>query len=351
MLKPAKPPRISTRALDKLIPYARNARTHTAAQVAQIAASIQEFGWTNPILVDGKNGVIAGHGRILAARKLGLSQVPVIELAHLSQAQRRAYVLADNSLALQSGWDQDLLELELGELKGLGFDLDVLGIDIGGLEIDTKDPAEDPVLSTRDYGGATSIGRSAAPIKHWRSLGLLNGEVLDFGCGQEGHEFAKYDIVHHPDPAVLLRQWDTVMCNYVLNVQPIEHLITQILVMLYHLAKPGGVVLISVRNDVEKSGATNRGYQVSLTHGQWTEKISRILPGCEDVRGSSFSGFIFHKEQINGRQQINGQQHPAGTGGQGSARPQRRRQAGVGDQNEGARGPGRQPRDAAPAQD
>ncbi|MFC4669432.1 ParB/Srx family N-terminal domain-containing protein, partial [Seohaeicola nanhaiensis] len=99
-----------------LIPYANNARTHSETQVAQIPGSIREFGFNNPVLVDGENGIIAGHGRVLAARKLGLAEVPVIELRHLSEAQKRAYILADNRLAEAAGWDRDLLALELGDL-------------------------------------------------------------------------------------------------------------------------------------------------------------------------------------------------------------------------------------------
>jgi DNA modification methylase len=117
------------RPVDALLPYARNARTHSEAQVAQIAASIAEFGWTNPILVDGHNGVAAGHGRLLAARKLGLTEVPVIELAHLTPTQRRAYVLSDNQLALNAGWNEELLGLELQELQDAGFDLALTGFD------------------------------------------------------------------------------------------------------------------------------------------------------------------------------------------------------------------------------
>ena len=115
--------------LDELIPYARNARTHSDAQVAQIAASIREFGWTNPVLLDGEKGIIAGHGRVLAARKLGIDEIPCIELSHLTEAQKRAYILADNRLAENAGWDQDLLKLELGELQDLGFDLSLTGFD------------------------------------------------------------------------------------------------------------------------------------------------------------------------------------------------------------------------------
>src|SRR5215213_7909066 len=118
---------VEHRALDQLIPYARNARTHSPAQVEQIAASIREFGWTNPILVDGENGIIAGHGRLMAARKLGLTSVPVIELAGLTDAQRKAYIVADNQLAMNAGWDAQLLSLELGELDALGFNLSFTG--------------------------------------------------------------------------------------------------------------------------------------------------------------------------------------------------------------------------------
>lgn len=119
--------RIELRPLAALLPYARNARTHSEAQVAQIAASMTEFGWTNPILVDGRNGIIAGHGRVLAARHLGLAQVPVIELGHLSDTQKRAYVLADNKLALNAGWDEEMLRIELEALREEAFDIDLTG--------------------------------------------------------------------------------------------------------------------------------------------------------------------------------------------------------------------------------
>src|SRR5918995_1413242 len=125
---------IAWRPLGELIPYARNPRTHSDAQVAQIAASIREFGWTVPILVDGVNGIIAGHGRVLAARQLGLDRVPVIELAHMTEAQKRAYVLADNQLALNAGWDEALLRIELTDLEALGFDLGLIGFAEGELE-------------------------------------------------------------------------------------------------------------------------------------------------------------------------------------------------------------------------
>ncbi len=117
---------VSYRPIGTLIPHARNARTHTSAQVEQIAASIQEFGWTNPVLADGANGVLAGHGRLLAAAKLGMDEVPVIELAGLTETQKRAYVIADNKTALNAGWDYNILKLELVEL-GEVFDLALTG--------------------------------------------------------------------------------------------------------------------------------------------------------------------------------------------------------------------------------
>jgi DNA modification methylase len=120
---------VDYRKVETLIPYARNPRTHSDAQVAKIAASIVEYGWTNPVLVDGDNGVIAGHGRLAAARKLGLDEVPVIELAHLTPAQKRAYVISDNRLALDAGWDEELLALELAELSEAGYDLALTGFD------------------------------------------------------------------------------------------------------------------------------------------------------------------------------------------------------------------------------
>jgi DNA modification methylase len=113
--------------LDRLVPYERNARTHSPEQVAQIVASIQEFGFTNPLLVDGADGILAGHGRLAAAKDMGLAEVPVIVLNHLSAEQRRAYILADNKLALNAGWDEKLLRLELGDLQLAEFDLSLIG--------------------------------------------------------------------------------------------------------------------------------------------------------------------------------------------------------------------------------
>jgi DNA modification methylase len=115
--------------VSELIPYIKNSRTHSDQQVAQIAASIKEFGWTNPILVDGDRGIIAGHGRLMAARKLGYEKVPTIELSYLTPTQRKAYVIADNQLAMNAGWDTEMLTIELNELLEDKFSLELLGFD------------------------------------------------------------------------------------------------------------------------------------------------------------------------------------------------------------------------------
>lgn len=125
--------KVKRRKVADLVPYARNARTHSEEQVAQIAASIREWGWTNPVLVDEDDGIIAGHGRILAAQMLGLKYVPCMVAAGWTEAQKRAYVIADNKLALNAGWDLDMLSAEFGALAEANFDLSLTGF--GELEL------------------------------------------------------------------------------------------------------------------------------------------------------------------------------------------------------------------------
>lgn len=133
-------------AVAELIPYAKNARTHSDAQVAQIAASIREFGFCNPILIGADNGIIAGHGRVLAARKLAMESVPCIRLGHLTEIQKRAYILADNKLALNAGWDEAMLALELSALEMDGFDVDLVGFDAEELKYHLNDPDDRDTL-------------------------------------------------------------------------------------------------------------------------------------------------------------------------------------------------------------
>lgn len=116
-------------SIDKLVPYEKNARTHTEQQVQQIADSIKEFGFVNPVLIDGNFGIIAGHGRVLGAKLLGMTEVPAVFVEDLSEAKKRAYILADNKLAEKAGWDIELVSLELEELENLGFDISLTGFD------------------------------------------------------------------------------------------------------------------------------------------------------------------------------------------------------------------------------
>jgi len=139
--------KVERRKVSDLVPYARNARTHSDAQVRQIAASIEEWGWTNPILIDDKGGLIAGHGRLLAADKLGIKDVPVMVASGWTAAQKQAYILADNQLALNAGWDTEMLSLELQELDALDFDLDLVGFGedfLAGMLIDGTEGLTDP---------------------------------------------------------------------------------------------------------------------------------------------------------------------------------------------------------------
>jgi len=154
--------------INKLIPYVNNARTHTDEQVKQIASSIKEFGWTNPVLIDGDNGVIAGHGRLLAGQKLGINKVPTIELQGLTEAQKKAYILADNRLAQNAGWDEDLLKLELQDLESMDFDMTLMGFEMDELNkflfeepVGLTDPDEVPDLqdeSTTQKGDVWLLG-------------------------------------------------------------------------------------------------------------------------------------------------------------------------------------------------
>jgi ParB-like chromosome segregation protein Spo0J len=115
--------------IDKLVPYARNARTHSKEQILQLRSSLREFGFVNPVIVDKDLNIIAGHGRVLAAKAEGLTEIPCVFAEHLTESQKKAYILADNRLAMNAGWDEELLSLEFAELKDLGFDLELTGFD------------------------------------------------------------------------------------------------------------------------------------------------------------------------------------------------------------------------------
>lgn len=185
--------KLEWRNIGEIIPYARNSRTHSEEQVAQIAASIKEFGWTNPVLIDEQNGIIAGHGRLAAARKLGHTEIPVIELTGLSEAQKRAYVIADNKLALNAGWDTEMLVNELRDLEGMDIDLaltgfsadelnDMLAVKEEGLtdEDAAPPPPEDPITKPGDIwilGKHRLMCGDSTSIDHLERL--CDGQAVD----------------------------------------------------------------------------------------------------------------------------------------------------------------------------
>src|SRR5579885_1369462 len=204
--------RIELWPVDKLVPYARNARTHSDAQVAQIAASIVQFGFNNPILVDTNAGIIAGHGRLLAARKLRLDHVPVVVLDHLTETQKRAYILADNKLAEAAGWDDELLRGELADLKDADLDLEVLGFSedelrtllveaeptpAGTPEAEEEIP-EAPVEPVTRAGDVWLVGKHR----------LVCGDCRDFRAIERKFEGVKANVVITSPPYATQREYD-----------------------------------------------------------------------------------------------------------------------------------------------
>ena len=146
-------PNYKTVLVSDLIPYARNSRTHSEVQINKIASSIKEFGFLNPVLIDKDNGIIAGHGRVMAAQKLGLKEVPVLQIGHLSETQKRAYIIADNRLALDAGWDEEMLRVEFAELADDGFNLELTGFDlveIKALDFEESEEVPMPTLASGD---------------------------------------------------------------------------------------------------------------------------------------------------------------------------------------------------------
>ena len=165
--------KVEKRKVKDLVPYANNARTHSKEQIDQIVRSIEEWGWTVPVLVDEDGGLIAGHGRILAAKKLKIDEVPVVVARGWSEAQKRAYVLADNKLTENGTWDNDLLQAEIGSLKDLNFDISLTGFSLGELE---------PLL------GMTTSGIETPPVSKYREqYGVI---VL---CKDEAHQQRVYE--------------------------------------------------------------------------------------------------------------------------------------------------------------
>jgi len=193
--------KVERRKVSDLVPYARNSRTHSPEQVAQIAASIREWGWTMPILIDETGGIIAGHGRVMAAQKLGIEDVPCMTAIGWSEAKRRAYVIADNKLALNAGWDDEMLRVEFGELRDMGFDLELTGFSIDelqGFEMADEDlpgqgANEGSTASLADKFGIAPFSVLNAREGWWQSrkrAWLALGIKSELGRGENGYHAA-----------------------------------------------------------------------------------------------------------------------------------------------------------------
>ena len=167
---------------DVLLPYARNSRTHSDEQVAQIAASIREFGFTNPVLVDGDNGIVAGHGRVMAAKQLGLAEVPTINVGWMTEVQRRAYVIADNQLALNAGWDESVLAQEAAWLQDQHFDTNLLGFNADFLDgLLAEEAATDEGLTDQDDAPAVQ----AEPVTRLGDVWVMGKHRLMCGSSTD----------------------------------------------------------------------------------------------------------------------------------------------------------------------
>ena len=223
MMPAPKFPQYKTVPTASLVPYVRNARTHSPDQVDKIAASIREFGFLNPIITDGQNGIVAGHGRVMAAQKLGLDTLPTIDAAHLTEAQRRAYVLADNRTALDAGWDNDLLKIELQDLDAAGFDLTLTGFDLGEIAALTLDETEGltdpdavpdaPAVPVTVLGDVWLLGRHRLMCGDSTSIDaverLMDGQKADmvftdppYGVNYQSNmrtKSAKFDVLKNDD--------------------------------------------------------------------------------------------------------------------------------------------------------
>lgn len=307
---PIRPPsslQIEYIALDQIRQATRNPRSH---DVEGILESIQRFGFTAPLILNQTTGrIVAGHGRLEAlhyAKRKGLPAphriqvrddrwyVPVVTgISMLSDKDAEAYLLADNRLTELAQWSAKGLNAMLEEIRadnsweGTGF----TEKDLPPIENTVKSPKEDDDQNIETFGGATSITRGSVPVSFWKDRGYLVGSVLDFGCGKDVHEYAKYDAFHAPDIKPLLKSWDVIMCNYVLNVQPAEHLIIQLCLFMSRLLAADGKIVIAIRNDLKHSIVTPRGTQIVHTIDDWRLLLNRAL-SVDCVEKKRFYGFV-----------------------------------------------------------
>lgn len=253
-----------------------NPRQIKKAKLELLKKSVLEFEKMmelRPIIVDENFTVLGGNMRLSAIRSLKIKEIPddwVKQVFNLTEDEKRQFVIKDNNSFGEYDWDSIANEWSDLPLADWGMDIP----DFGPVEDDRQETQPKELTDEKLYGGATSMMRGSVPIKFWRENKYLSGEILDFGCGQETHEWAKYDAFTETDISPLLKTYDTVMCNYVLNVQPSDHLIVLIAGFISKLLKPEGKALFAIRNDLEIGRhESNRGIQLIKEVSEWTQLL------------------------------------------------------------------------------
>jgi hypothetical protein len=277
-----------------------NPRKIKPSELEKLKRSLAEFGFVQPVVVNRRTStIVGGHQRVKAAQALGLESIPVVYV-ELDEARERALNLGLNRISGE--WEEGALAEVLEGLQvDPNIDVALTGFDPPEIDelthVDTTplDPADvfgrEPEDLARKYGGATAPQRGSVPWRVWNDLGLVQPDALDLGAGKDRQAgVTRYDPFHAPDPAPLRRQWRTVALNYVLNVQPAEHLVVELLALAYHLVEPDGRVLVAIRSDVKRDGWTDRGYQSARSREAWA-KLLELFFSHEPAAGP-FHGFI-----------------------------------------------------------
>lgn len=261
----------------------------------------RKYGSVQPAVVNTRSGnIVGGHQRIRAAAAEGFKDYPV-RYVSLDPTEEKELTIGLNNVGGE--WDDALLTSHLEEIKAEFGGLDATGFDdlefAALLETTYDSPLAEPDtaptndVSVREmFGGDTSLTRASAPWLHWSAEGLVKGDVLDFGCGQEDNGVARYDPFTHPDAAPLVAKWDTIVCSYVLNTQPSDHLIVQILALLSHMLKPKGALLLAVVAESKSMDGTRAaGGRKTKTRDQW-EALVRPMFKVKRSAASGFYGWV-----------------------------------------------------------
>lgn len=290
--KPAAKTLAKPQAFDRLLatlkPYENNPRSNESA-ISDVKESLKRYGPTQAIVVDQDDVIIIGHTRFQAALSLGWTKFPVLKLTHLSDAEVKGLRIADNKTGESATWNPELLKVEFTALKKFTAKAPVFtGFSVP--EVDKLFKPETPAKAADEYGGATAIVRGSAPRKFWEKNKLIEGTVLDLGGGLDEHEYPMYDMKTQPDPSVLLERYDTVMANYLLNVQPSDHLIDMLLALCYQLTVDDGKVLLACLDSPNMDYKPQCGNRKHKTAGEWLKLIERFFT-AERV-DANFCGFV-----------------------------------------------------------